>query len=425
MSYRQLLNTVLVLFVSLPSLADPLPRAEPEEVGMSSERLARIGSALKADVEAGRIPGAVVAVARKGRLVYFEAIGYRDKAKNAPMTRDAIFYLASMTKPMVSVGALTLYEEGRLLMTDPISKYLPVGKNPVAVARTDAEGKSVIETVPAKREITVLDLLRHTSGIPCVAAWKKLRPVRCNPGSGTVVTTMTSEQFLAKLASLPLLHQPGTVWDYSLDTDVLGLLQEAVTGQKLGQFLQERLWQPLGMTDTGFSLSPEKRERLAQPLPNDPDTGKRQSIWAATKLLKFECGGACAASTAGNYLRFAQMLLNKGRLGETRILSRKTVEYMTTNQLGPDIGNRLPERFPRENRVGYGYGLGVGVRTQTGVGGPIGSARDYFWFSAWGPYFWVDPEEQLAVVYMAQTPSRIRAHYRNLLAPLVLQSITD
>jgi CubicO group peptidase (beta-lactamase class C family) len=234
---------------------------------------------------------------------------------------------------------------------------------------------------------------------------------------------MTGEEFLAKLASLPLLHQPGTVWDYSLSTDVLGLLLEATTGRKLGQFLHERLWQPLQMTDTGFSVPHSKRNRVAQPLPTNPDTGRPQSISVAAKPIKFDCGGACAVSTAGDYVRFAQMLLNKGRLGDARILSRNTVEYMTANHLGPEIENRLPRDFRLLG--GYGFGLGVAVRGQAGVAAINGSVGDYSWTGAFGTRFWVDPKEQLVVVFMSQAFQPINGHNGQLLAALVYQAIAD
>jgi len=414
---RRIFVAVVALLSSAVFAADPLPRAKPESVGMSSARLDRIGAALKADVEKGRIPGAVVAVARKGKLVYYEAVGWRDKDASAPMTKDAIFSIASMTKPMTSVAVLQLSEEGRVLISDPVGKHLP----PLAAMRVAASLDNPGETVPALRQPTLQDLLRHTSGLLYggrgTSALHKMYPA----SSSSSGRTMTGAEFIAKLGSLPLAYQPGTVWDYSLAVDVNGLVVEAVSGRTLGQYLGERVWGPLGMVDTGFSVPPDKQNRYAKGFANDPDTGKPQVVLDLTKPLKFECGGGCAASTAGDYIRFAQMLLNKGRLGKAQILGKKTVEFMTADHLGPEIQNNIPKVDPA--RTGYGFGLGVAVRRQDGVTPINGSAGDYHWGGAYGTFFWVDPKESLAVVFMAHSPGVIRQHYRALLGALVLQAI--
>ena len=403
--------------ISMALADDPLPRAKPESVGMSSARLARIGAALKSDVDKGRLPGAVVAVARKGKLVYYEAVGFRDKDAGAPMTKDAIFSIASMTKPMSSVALLMLYEDGRLLLSDPVGKHLPA----LADRRVAASLENPSETVPAARQPTLQDILRHTSGLLYggrgSSALHKMYPA----SSSSSGTTMTSAEFLAKLGGLPLAYQPGTVWDYSLATDVVGLVVEAVSGQTLGQYLRERIWSPLGMDDTAFNVPPEKQNRYAKGFANDPDTGKPQFVLDLAKPLKFECGGGCTASTVGDYLRFAQMLANKGALGKARILGKKTVEYMTADHLAPDVRNGIPQVDPA--RAGYGFGLGVAVRRQDGVTPINGTAGDYHWGGAYGTFFWVDPKENLVVVFMAHTPGVIRQYYRAMLGALVLQAI--
>src|SRR5208282_4835666 len=291
---------LIALLLAMPAAAtDPLPRTKPESVGMSSERLARIGEVLRADIERGRIPGAVVAVARKGKLVYFEAFGYRDKAAGVPMTTDTIFGIASMTKPMVTVGALQLYEHGRLLFDDPVSNYLPQFAK-MQVAHLDPTGETIIDTVPAARQITIQDIMRHTSGIIYggrgSTAVHKLYPA----SSSSAAESMTSVEFLDKLGSLPLMYQPGTVWDYGFSIDVLGLVIESITNEKLGQYLQESLFKPLGMSDTGFIVPTDKVNRYARELPNDPDTGKPQSLMDLTKPTRFQCGGGCAVSTASD-----------------------------------------------------------------------------------------------------------------------------
>ena len=407
----------LFLFSLCAFAADPLPRAKPESVGMSSARLARIGAALKADVDKGRLPGAVIGVARKGKLVYFEAVGFRDKEAGSPMPIDAIFSIASMTKPMTSVAILQLYEEGRLLISDPIGRYLPQLADRRVAASLDNPG----ETVPAVRQPTIQDFLRHTAGVLYggrgTSALHKMYPA----SSSVSGRTMTGAEFLDKLGSLPLAYQPGTVWDYSLAVDVNGLVVEKVSGQTLGQYLREHVWTPLGMKDTGFAVPPDKQVRYAKAFASDPDTGKPQSVLDLTQPLKFECGGGCGASTAGDYLRFAQMLANKGTLGGAHVLGRKTVEFMTTDHLGPEVQNNIPRVDPA--RVGYGFGLGVAVRRQDGITPINGSAGDYSWGGAYGTFFWVDPKEELVVVYMAHTPGVIRTHYRALLAALVYQAL--
>lgn len=403
--------------ISCVHAQDPLPRATPESVGLSSERLARITSALKSDVDKGRLPGAVVAIARKGKLAYYEAVGFRDKDANAPMPKDAIFSIASMTKPMSSVALLQLQEEGRVLLSDPLGKHLPDLANRKVAASLDDPSK----TVDAVRQPTLQDILRHTSGILYggrgQSALHKLYPA----SSSASGTTLTSEEFLKKLGSLPLAYQPGTVWDYSLATDVVGLTVESVTRQQLGAALRERIWGPLGMGDTGFSVPAAKAGRYAKGFANDPDTGRPQFVLDLTKPLKFECGGGCAVSTAPDYIRFAQMLLNKGTLEGKRILGRKTVEYMTSDHLTPDMRNGIPQVDAA--RVGYGFGLGVAVRRQDGVSPIAGSAGDYHWGGAYGTFFWVDPKEELAVVFMAHTPGAIRQYYRAMLGNMVMQAI--
>src|SRR4030081_487653 len=239
-----------VLFCPIYAFAaDPLPRAKPEDAGMSSERLAEIGKALNAEIARGQMPGAVVAIGRKGKLVFFEAFGYRDKTTNAPMTTDAIFNIATMTKPMTAVAALQLYEQGRLLMDDPLGKYFPkFGDTQVAVM--DATKQNIIDKVPAARKITMQDLFRHTSGLIYggrgATAVHKLFP----EGSGGAAAAMTGAEFLDKLSSLPVLHQPGAVWDYGFGLDVLGLAVESLSEQSLGQYLQERVITPLGSVAT-------------------------------------------------------------------------------------------------------------------------------------------------------------------------------
>jgi len=387
---------------------------------MSSERLALISKTVNAEIAHEQMPGAVLAIARHGKLVYFEAFGYRDKTAGIPMTTDSIFAIASMTKPMVTVGALKFYEQGRLLMDDPLSKYFPKFAD-MKVAVMDAGRVSIVEKVPAARRITIQDLLRHTSGMIYggrgTTAVHKLYPA----SSAEVGDNTAGAEFLDRLSSLPLLYQPGTVWDYGFCLDVTGLVVESIAEQSLGRYLQDQVWQPLGMTDTAFAVPDDKAGRYAKPLPIDPES--RQAQGTPPMKHKIDCGGGCSFSTAGDYLRFAQMLLDKGMLGNTRILGRKTVEYMLSNQLGPEVKNLIVNADP--TRADYGFGLGLAVRTTPGIVRMMGSVGEFSWPGATGTNWWADPHEELVVVWMAETPGTIRWKYRQMINALVYQAIVD
>jgi len=316
-----------------------------------------------------------------------------------------------------------LSEQGRLFVDDAVAKYLPQFKA-MKVAVLEDGGATIKETVPAERAITIQDLMRHTSGLIYggrgTTAVHKMYPA----GSAVAAMTLTGDEFLEKLGSAPLLYQPATVWDYGFGLDVLGLLLEKETKQSLGAYLEAALWKPLGMVDTGFSIPPEKASRYAKALANDPDTGKPQKVDPdATKPVKFDCGGGCAVSTASDYLRFALMLMNHGRLGDTRILGRKTVEYMLADQLGPNIKNLIGRADP--TRADYGFGLGLAVRRTEGVVRLMGSVGDFSWPGASGTNWWVDPREELAVVFLAHSPGPIRWHYRQAINALVYEAIED
>jgi CubicO group peptidase (beta-lactamase class C family) len=399
-----------------------LPRAEPEAVGMSSERLARIVPALQARIEAGVLPGAVVAIARHGHLVFHESVGHLGPDRSTPMPRDALFAIASMTKPITGVAGLMLWEEGRLGLADPVERFLPqLGDRRVAVLNERTlSGQGPIDTVPGARSITMLDLMRHTSGL--TYGGRGATSVHAlYPGSSNIAgATLDRAGLLERLAAAPLLYQPGTIWDYGLSIDVIGLVVEALSGQSLGAFLEQRLFGPLGMVDTTFQVPPDKVSRLARPLPRDPDTGAAQSVPDRTEKLLFECGGGGLASTALDYLRFAQMLLGGGILGDTRILGRKTVEAMRTNRLTPDIENHIPELDPGSE--GYGFGLTVAVRER--ASDLMGSVGDFYWNGAWGTLWWADPTEDLAAVFMIQVPGEQRRRFRPLINALVYQALT-
>lgn len=408
-----------VVSFSRPAGAQALASAAPESVGMSTVRLERVGQIVRAEIEAGRLPGAVVAIARKGKLVYHQAFGFADRVAGKAMPLDAMFNIASMTKPLTAVGALILYEEGRLLLTDPVGAYLPqLDTMPVAVMAAD--GLALTRTEPAARKPTLQDLMRHTAGVTYGSRGtsdlhKRYGELRLDVLSGAA--------FIDRLSALPLHFQPGTRWDYGFGFDVLGLVIEAVTGQTLGRHLQERLFAPAGMVDTGFLVPSAKAERYARPLPMDPLTGTPQRLPDRTQPATMECGGGCGVSTASDYLRFAQMLLDGGSLGGRRILGRKAVELMTTDQLGPEVNADQLRQHPAIH--GHGFSLGLAVRRGSGMAGVLGSPGDYTWGGSDGTYFWVDPKEELAAVFMSAAPGPVRWRHQQLITALVLQAITD
>jgi CubicO group peptidase (beta-lactamase class C family) len=402
----------LLVFFCAGAWAQPLPTAAPDKAGFSRDGLARIDRFFEREIGANRVPGAVVAVARDGRLVHYRAYGFLDKTANQPMPLDAIFALASMTKIMVSVGGLVLNEEGRLPLKSRLEEYFPS-----FAKMTVGEAKE-----PAK-PIFIHDLFRHTSGIP-YGARGNTAVHKLYPGASAAASFQYSgEEFIAKLAGAPLLYQPGTVWDYGFSTDVLGLVIEKVSGQKLGDFLKVAVWDKVRMPDTTFEVPADKRKRLARPLPNDPLDGKPQRIAALDTPIKFHCGGGCAFATVGDYIRFGQMLLDGGAIDGRRVLSPKTVAVMTSDHLGTQIKNQVAGT--EAQRDGYGFGLGVAVRLHDGVAATPGSKGDYTWNGANGTSYWADPQERLVVVVGTAAPGEIRKYYREQMGALVYGAMTE
>ena len=397
--------------------ATALPRVEPETVGLSSVRLRRLGESLRRDVEAGQLPGAVVGIMRGGKLAHLEAVGYRDPASREPLKTDAVFSIASMTKAMTSTAIMTLVEEGRVLLGDPVSKYLP----PLAELKVaEASGG----TRAPKQLPTIQDLLRHTSGL--TYRDRGTTPAHAlYPGSSVwAAERMAKDEAIAALAKSPLLFDPGSNWEYGFSTDVLGFVVEAVTGKPLGSVLQERVWGPLGMGDTSFALPAAKRTRYALALAKDAATGGANAIphHATDKTQKWESGGGGSVSTAMDYLRFAEMLRSGGKLGAADVLGRGTVALMTADHLPASFNNMIADKMDPA-AAGYGFGLGVAVRRQDGIAAMAGSAGDFYWSGVYGTYFWVDPREQLSVVFMAAAPGLIRLRYRQMTRNLVYQAL--
>jgi CubicO group peptidase (beta-lactamase class C family) len=386
----------------------PLPTARPEEVGLHPAALDRLSAALQDRVAAGHIPGAVALVARHGKIAYHESFGRQDPASDKPMANDAIFRIYSMTKAIVSVAVMMLWEEGRLLLSDPIAQYIPAFK----------ATKVGIEQADLVRPITVQDLLRHTSGLtyeflgtsPVHQAYMKARTGRLK---------QTNEQQADLLASLPLTAQPGTAWGYSRSTDVLGRLIEVISGQALGTFLSERILVPLGMADAAFSVPADQHHRIAEPFAKDPETGSAVALLDIRRPAIFESGGGGMVATGMDYARFLAMLMGNGRLGQVRLIGRKTLELMTADHLGPEIAVASDLLPP-----GHGFGLGFAVRTRAGLAPFPGSVGNYWWGGAAGTTFWVDPTERLFAVLMIQAPVQ-REHYRVMFRDLVYAAVTD
>lgn len=375
---------------------------------MNPTALARVRSVLLDHVHRGVLPGAVALVQHRGQTVLQEAVGLQrpanpadaagQAASQAPaMALDTVFRIYSMTKPIASLAALMLVEEGRLLLAHPVSRYLPSFKGQQVY---DAATGTLL---PATREATVHDLLRHTAGLGY--AWDT-GPIAEQYRSARVGSRRhNNQQLAAALGPLPLLHQPGTCWEYSRATDVLGAVIEVIEGAPLGQVLRQRIFEPLGMADTGFFAPAASHHRLAEPFARDPQTGAGVTLIDVSEAPAFESAGGGLVSTAGDYARFLQLLLGRGTVdtatGPVRLVSRATVDFMTADHIGPlpRAGGILP--------IGYGFGLGVAVRTAVGHATRPGSAGHYSWSGMGGTFFFVDPAEDLFAVLLTQAPGQL------------------
>lgn len=426
--YKTRIIAALALALSLTALATDLPTSSPQSHGFSAARLARIRDVIQSEVNADRMPGAVILVARKGAIVHSDIVGFQDKGAGKPLKRDAIFRAYSMTKPLVSVMVMMLVEEGRLQLNDPVSKFFPAMAK-MEVVTNPAEANSA--RAPAARPITVHDLLRHTSGLT-YAEFTRFPAMKAayqesglfSPEVPSKWITLTPQQQIDAFSKTPLLSQPGSTWEYSLSTDLLGRVLEAVSNKPLGELLDERLIQPLGMKDTSFVVPASKVARLAEPLKIDPTTGGPTMVMLdGTRATGNDSGGAGISTTADDYLRFCQMLLNGGTLDGKRYLSRTTVALMTSDHLGPKVATPVQPGEVLMGVQGYTFGLGFMVRQGPGIAGVHGSEGDFAWGGLGGTFFWVDPKEQLIGILMAQTPGAVRQQYRRMIKTLVYQAL--
>jgi CubicO group peptidase (beta-lactamase class C family) len=369
---------------------------DPRAAGMDPQRLDRLRAAVQQRVDDGRVPGAVLLVARHGALACFDALGRLDPAREAPMSREAVFRIYSMTKPIVSVAAMMLVEEGKLLLGDPLARYLPE----FAGLRVAVAAPGSPRLVAPRRPPTVHDLLRHTAGF--TYEWHPPSPVRARYAEVEIASRRRSNaEFCRILSALPLMHEPGTVWDYSRATDVLGRLVEVLADRPLGAHLRRAVFDPLGMRDTGFDVAASQHGRIAEPFADDPATGQPVRLHDVRHPAPFESGGGGLVSTAADYARFLEMLLGEGAVDGVRLLGRQTVRWMASDHLGdlPRAEDVLPP--------GYGFGLGVAVRVHAGLANVAGSVGDYGWSGLAGTCFFVDPAERLFAIAMVQAPSML------------------
>lgn len=438
---KRLLLSILALMLALvvnPQFAhvrgdtknDPVVVA-PETVGLSSNRLAHIRSVMSKHVAEKRIPGASGLIARRGKIAYQETFGMADVEAGKPMRMDTIHRIYSMTKPITSVAVMMLYEEGKFQLNDPVGKYLPeFAKMQVAVEEKDPQtGKPVMKTSPAKRPMTIRDLLRHTAGLTYGVFGDTL--VDQQYRKARILGQANLAEFVTQLSAIPLQYEPGTRWHYSVSVDVLGRLVEVLSGKPFDQFLQERIFAPLEMNDTGFTVPASKKDRLAKLYTLTKEGQLQPSPICATpqeciekfpnavpsvfQSLGMLSGGGGLTSTAYDYLRFCQMMLNNGQLGGKRLLSRKTVQLISSDNLGT-----IPGLGP-----GTGFGLGFAVSKAPGEAGMMGSPGEYNWGGAAGTRFWIDPQEELIGIFMIQILPHTGLEYGSEFRVLTYQSIAD
>jgi len=414
---------------STPLQIPGLPWADaPESVGLSSARLQRLSARLQRGVDAGEIPGAVALVARRGRLAYLQSFGLLNPTEGTPMRADAIFRIASMSKPITSLAIMMLVEQGFLSLIEPVSTYLPeLGPLQVGRVLPNASGQAQVVREPLRQPITLQDLLRHTAGITYGV------PGSTNPLKQAYIDARlghrndSNAQFVTKLSQLTLLDQPGTVWEYGMSTDVLGRVVEVVSGQPLADFVREHITRPLQLPDTAFHAPAHAADRAAWPQPEGAQL-QLPPIPAVTAEMAFQSGGGGMVSTASDYARLCLFWRNLGVLDGVRLLSRKTVELMASNHLpasvrmGADMayfGAQLPSA-----EVGQGFGLGFAVRTAPGLNPLPGSVGDFSWSGLYGTFFWIDPQEDLFAILMMQSIAQ-RIPYRWALREGVYQAIAD
>ncbi len=390
----------------------PAEVESPVQAGLSPARLMRLEAAIQRQIDAGHLPGVTMAISRRGKVAYSKSLGAL-RPSGPRMQPDAIFRIYSMTKPIVSTALMMLVEEGRVFISEPLSKYLPE----FADMKVGVESGGKLKLVAAEREITLHDLLRHTSGLTYSFTGDSLVQQRYAKAR-LYGDEIDSAAHVAALAGLPLIAQPGANWNYSHSTDVLGRVIEVISGQRLGVHLRERIFAPLGMNDTGFFAPEASHDRLAEPFETDPDTNMAVTLINVRVAPRFESGGGGLVSTIGDYLRFMHLFYNGGALDGVRLLGRRTITHMTSDHLGSEIAvNRNLLLLP-----GNGFGLGFAVRIATGMAPSAGTAGEYFWGGIAGTSFWIAPQEELAAIMLIQAPGQ-RDYYRQLFRNMVYAAL--
>ncbi|MEM8500718.1 MAG: serine hydrolase domain-containing protein [Pseudomonadota bacterium] len=398
---RSILNSCAAFFfvavLSAAVAADALDMVKPESVGMSSAALKRIEQFTQNNIESGKHVGFVSMVARRGKIVHFEASGKMGLDNDAPIRKDTLFRIYSMTKPVTTVAAMMLYEEGRFQLSDPISQYMPEFKDLQVLHENGNQ--------PAQSEITIEQLMTHTAGFSY--GFDDIHPVNKLYNSSAIFTATDLTEFTQRLAKLPLRFEPGTRYYYSVATDVLGALVERVSGQSLDAFFQQRIFTPLGMTDTFFSVPSDKLDRLATnhvwDYANNEISLVPQERRRSYENVSLFSGGGGLVSTAMDYMRFCEMLRSGGSHNGARLLGPKTVQYMSMNQLSDKVRNKGADEYPAMHLYpGQSFGLGFGVITNPGLSQVVSSKGEYSWGGAADTKFWIDPEEDLVAILMTQ-----------------------
>ncbi len=396
------------------AFSQSLPTANrPEDVGFSSKRLEKTRQAYKTDVENKIAPGAVLLIARNGKMVTYDAIGYQERATQTPMKKDSIFRIASMSKPITTVAAMILVEENKLDVGAPVAQYLPEFRG----VKVGTDGAT------PKRPMTIQDLMRHTSGLTYGLFGNSAIDQMYRKAD--IFNLKSLADMVKAVAGMPLLHQPGEAWEYSVSTDVLGRVIEVVSGMDLDQFVEQRVTAPLKMKDTGFWVKPEAISRLAK-----PDAASMLPFADATKKPAIFSGGGGMFSTAGDYARFSQMLLNGGELEGVRILGPKTIALMTSDQLPANTERHTPVAmglgsFGPTPEMGTSFGLGFAIRVDAGRNPMPGSVGDFSWQGVTGTLFWVDPKEKLVTVMMAQPPQGQNGFIMRQTRTMVYQALVN
>jgi CubicO group peptidase (beta-lactamase class C family) len=375
-------------------------------------RLQKMSDAFQREIDKGTTPGVVMLVARRGQIGWFEAQGKQDTTTGAPMTRESIFRIYSMTKPVVSLGVMQMVEDGFLLLNDPLAKFIPEFAN----QKVGVERNGQLAFALPLRPITIQDLLRHTSGISYEITGSGMVQ-RMYARSKVRDRDITNEEHAKLVSSMPLMCQPGTEWNYSRSIDILGRVIEVISGKTLSAYLQEHILAPLQMNETGFHTAQADKARLAQPFAKDPWTGEKVELFDPLEIPKMESGGGGLMSTAMDYARFCQMLLNGGTLDGNRVIGHKTLAFMASNHLDPTV--KLESHLVPP---GHGFGLGFAVRTHDGLAPYAGSVGQFFWSGMAGTFFWIDPTEDMFAVFLSQGPGQ-REYFRTLVRSLVYAAI--